>query len=230
MDYILEGIHRAFALILSLDRETFVIVLVSLKVSSAATALACLVGLPLGLTIGMRDFWGKQAVMTALNTLMAMPTVVVGLTVYALISRRGPLGVLGLLYTPLAMVTGEFILATPIVTALAASAVQSIDRRVKATALMLGASEFQATVAVLREGKFAIMAAVVAGFGRITAEGGSAMMLGGHIKGSTRTMTTAIALETAKGEFGLGIALGIVLLIVAFSINVLFYYFQQRGT
>ena len=230
MDYILEGIHRAFALILSLDRETFVIVLVSLKVSSAATALACLVGLPLGLTIGMRDFWGKQAVMTALNTLMAMPTVVVGLTVYALISRRGPLGVLGLLYTPLAMVTGEFILATPIVTALAASAVQSIDRRVKATALMLGASEFQATVAVLREGKFAIMAAVVAGFGRITAEVGSAMMLGGNIKGSTRTMTTAIALETAKGEFGLGIALGIVLLIVAFSINVLFYYFQQRGT
>ncbi len=230
MDYISEGIRRALWLILSLDGETFDVVLVSLKVSSAATLLACVVGVPLGLVIGVRNFWGKRAVVTVLNTLMALPTVVIGLTIYALISRRGPLGSLGLLYTPTAIVIGGFILATPIITALSLSAAQGIDKRVMPTALTLGASEFQATLAVLSEAKFSVIAAVVAGFGRVIAEVGSAMMLGGNIRGSTRTMTTAIALETSKGEFGFGIALGIVLLCVAFSLNLLFHYYQSKGT
>ncbi len=202
MDYIFEGIRRALWLILSLDGATFDVVLVSLKVSSAATLLACVVGVPLGLVIGVRNFWGKRAVVTVLNTLMALPTVVIGLSIYAMISRRGPLGSLGLLYTPTAIVIGGFILATPIITALSLSAAQGIDKRVRPTALTLGASEFQATLAVLSEAKFSIIAAVVAGFGRVIAEVGSAMMLGGNIRGSTRTMTTAIALETSKGEFG----------------------------
>ena len=230
LDYIFEGIRRALWLILSLDGETFDVILVSLKVSFAATLIACLVGVPLGLIIGVRNFWGKRAVVTVLNTLMALPTVVIGLTIYALISRRGPLGSLGLLYTPTAIVIGGFILATPIITALSLSAAQGIDIRVRPTALTLGASEFQATLAVLSEAKFSLLAAVVAGFGRVIADVGSAMMLGGNIRGSTRTMTTAIALETSKGEFGFGIALGIVLLFVAFSLNILFHYYQSKGT
>ena len=163
-----------------------------------------------------------------MNTLLALPTVVIGLIVYSLISRRGPLGIFGLLYTPSAMIIGQFILAIPIIIALTHSAVQGIDKRVRNTALTLGATEAQSAWTVIKEARYAVLAAVITGFGRVIAEVGAAMMLGGNIKGSTRVMTTAIALETAKGEFGFAIALGIILLFVAFSINILLHYFQIK--
>ena len=219
MDYLSEGVSQAFRLISAMDGEMLSAVGVSLRVSSTAITVACLFGIPFGLFLGIRNFFGKSLVMTVLNTLMALPTVTVGLVVYALLSRRGALGVLGLLYTPKAMVIGQVILAFPIIAALSLSATQAVDPRARRTALALGASPAQASWTIMREARFGILASVMAGFGRIIAEVGCAMMLGGNIRGSTRTMTTAIALETGKGKFALGIALGIVLLLIAFTVN-----------
>ncbi len=233
MGYILEGFREAFYLIFSFDREVFSAVLVSLRVSCTAIVLATIVGLPLGFWVAVKDFRGKRFVTTVLNTLMALPTVVVGLTVYSFISRRGPLGPLNLLFTPYAMVMGQFILATPIIAALTISAIHSIDENVSATALTLGASGRQAAVMVIREARVGLLAAVITGFGRIIGEVGAAMMLGGNIRRVTRTISTAIALQTSMGEFERGIALGIILmtihlLIVALMINTLVPYFQRR--
>lgn len=228
MDFIIEGIQKAFQLIFSLDREIFNIVLCSLRVSLTAIMLASLVGVPLGFLMAVKDYWGKKFTIALVNTLLALPTVVVGLIIYSLISRRGPMGIFGILYTPSAMIIGQFILATPIIIALTHSAVQGIDRRVRNTALTLGATEAQCAWAVIKEARYVVLAAVITGFGRVIAEVGAAMMLGGNIKGSTRVMTTAIALETTKGEFGFGIALGIILLLIAFGINILLHYFQSK--
>lgn len=227
MDYIIDGIKKAILLIFTADREVFSIVLVSLRVSCIAIIFAIIVGVPLGFIVATKKFPGKRTVATILNTLMAMPTVVVGLTVYAFISRRGPLGVFGLLFTQTAMVMGQIVIAAPIIAALTMSAIQGVNIKVRRTALTLGATGTQAAWVVLSEAKFGLMAAIITGFGRIIAEVGAAMMLGGNIKGSTRTITTAIALETSKGEFGLGIALGIILLIIAFGINILLHRLQK---
>jgi len=226
--YIIEGIEKAFQLIFALDREIFAIVLRSLRISLTAIILASLMGGPLGFLMAVKNYWGKKFTVVLVNTLLALPTVVVGLIVYSLISRRGPMGVFGILYTPSAMIIGQFVLATPIIIALTYSAVQGIDKRVRNTSLTLGATESQSAWMVIKEARYAVLAAVITGFGRVIAEVGAAMMLGGNIKGSTRTMTTAIALETSKGEFGFGIALGIILLIIAFSINILLHYFQSK--
>jgi len=228
MNYILDGFKEALRLIFSLDSEVFSAVFVSLRVSCTAIIFATIVGLPLGFLVVIKEFKGKRLTITLLNTLMALPTVVVGLTVYSFISRRGPLGPLNLLYTPNAMVIGQFILATPIIAALTISAIQGIDKNVAETALTLGASRRQAAAMVLLEARFGILAAIVAGFGRIIGEVGAAMMLGGNIRHFTRTISTAIALQTSMGEFAVGIALGIILLIVAFAINTMFHYFQRR--
>ncbi len=228
MFLITEGLRRAFELIFSLDPEVLSVVLVSVKVSLMATLLATLIGVPLGFVIGINEFKGKKVVTILLNTLMAIPTVVVGLTVYAFISRQGPLGSLGLLFSPSAIIIGDIILGTPIITAFTLSAVQGIDERIHITATTLGANKFQVAGTILAEARFGVFAAVIAGFGRVIAEVGSAIMLGGNIKGYSRTITTAIALETSKGEFAFGIALGIILLTVAFSINILFHYFQRK--
>jgi tungstate transport system permease protein len=163
-----------------------------------------------------------------MNTFLAFPTVVVGLIVYSLISRRGPFGALGLLFTPTAMIIGQFILAIPIIIALTHSAVQGIDKKVKKTALTLGATEIQSAWAILTEARYAILEAITFAFGRVISEVGAAIMLGGNIKGSTRTMTTAISFETSKGEFGFGIALGVILLIIALIINIFHHYFQFK--
>ena len=219
MDYISEGVSQALRLIIAMDREMLSAVGVSLRVSATAIALACVLGIPFGLFLGIRDFFGKSLVVTGLNTLMALPTVTVGLVVYALLSRRGALGVLGLLYTPKAMVIGQVILAFPIIAALSLSATQAVDPRARRTALALGAGPAQVSWTIMREARFGILASVMAGFGRVVSEVGCAMMLGGNIRGMTRTMTTAIALETGRGKFGLGIALGIVLLLIAFTVN-----------
>lgn len=228
MDFIIEGIQKALQLIFSLDREIINIVLLSLRVSLTAIILASFLGIPLGFLMAVKDYWGKRFSVALVNTLLALPTVVIGLIVYSLISRRGPLGVFGLLYSPSAMIIGQFILATPIIIALTHSAVQGVDKRVRNTALTLGATETQSACMVIKEARYAVLAALITGFGRVIAEVGAAMMLGGNIKGSTRIMTTAIALETAKGEFGFAIALGIILLLIALIANILLHYFQSK--
>lgn len=200
----------------------------SLYTSSCAIVIAALLGVPIGLWLGLSRFRGRQLAITLLNTLMALPTVVVGLLLFGLLSRQGPLGPLGLLFTPLAMIAGQTVLATPIVANLVLAAVTGSDSRIINTALTLGASQFQAARQLLREIRFGVMAAVIAGFGRVIAEVGVAMMLGGNIRNSTRTMTTAIALETSKGEFAFGLALGLVLLGVALLVNLGLNLLQQR--
>ena len=229
MDYLLDGLATALRLIVTLDAEVTHCTLVSLQVSAIAILLASLVGLPCSFIIGMYDFKGKKTVITLFNTLMAIPTVVIGLFVFSFISRQGPLGVFGLLFTPAAMVIGQFLLATPIIIALSFAAIQGIDPRIKMTALALGARSHQVIVTLLLEARFAIIAAVIAGFGRVIGEVGSAMMLGGNIRGYTRTISTAIALETSKGEFSLGLALGMILLTVALSVNIALRCLQQKS-
>ncbi len=230
MDFILEGFRQALNLIASLDQEVLGIAFLSLWISTAATIFASLIGVPLGFAIGATQFPGKHMTITFFNTLLSFPTVVVGLLVFAFISRQGPLGFLGILFSPTAMIIGQFILAIPIITALTIAAVHGVDRRVRLTALTLGANRMQTSITVLNEARFALMAAIIAGFGRIVGEVGAAIMLGGNIRHYTRTITTAIALETSKGEFGFAIALGIILMIVSFAVNILFRYFQQRGS
>jgi tungstate transport system substrate-binding protein len=206
-----------------LDIEVFNIVGLSLRVSLFATAIAALIGVPLGLSLAAREFRGKRIVVTIMNTLFSLPTVVVGLFVYAQISRSGWLGWFNLLYTPFAIIIGQVILALPIITALTYAATQEVDTRVRPTAQTLGANTWQAALAVLSETRAGILAAVASGFGRVIAEIGSALMLGGNIKEFTRTMTTYIALETSKGEFARSVFLGVILLSVALAVNILIH-------
>jgi len=227
MFYLGEAFLKALELIIGLDREVVAIAFLSLRVSSAATLLATLVGIPAGFILAVSRFWGHRAVETMLNTLMALPTVVVGLLLYAVLSRRGLLGEMGLLFTPYAMIVGQFILATPIITALALSAFRTVDARARETALTLGAGPARAALAVMMEARFATMAAVIAGFGRVIAEVGCSIMVGGNIRWYTRNMTTAIALETSKGEFGFALAIGIILLVVALAANAVLHALQQ---
>jgi len=229
MEYIIEGLAKALELIFSMDPEIYGIVGRSVRFALTATLLAAVAGVPLGFVIGSKSFKGKPAVITLLNTLMALPTVVVGLLGYAFLSRRAPLGFLDLIFSPHAVILGEFLLSLPVITNLTVSAVQAVDKRAYLTAQTLGANRWMVAWTVLMEARFALLAAIIAGFGRAVSEVGSAMMLGGNIRYYTRTMTTAIALEVSKGEFGFGLALGFFLLAVAFSINILFHYFQVKG-
>ncbi len=212
----------------SLDAELIEIVMVSLKVSLGATLIASLVGIPGGFVIAYASFAGKRLVLTCLNTLLALPTVVIGLLVYSFISRRGILGPLDLLYTQKAIIIGQVILIIPVVMTLTIAAISRIDARYRLTALTLGANRMQMAAVVLNEARYGILAAVIAAFGRVIAEVGISMMLGGNAKGFTRTMTTAMALEYDKGEFVLAVALGITLMTFAFAINMLFHFFQGR--
>jgi len=223
-----DSLLTAFELILGLDREVRIAVWTSLYTSICSIVIAALLGVPIGLWLGLNRFRGRQLLIALLNTLMALPTVVVGLLLFGLLSRQGPLGPLGLLFTPLAMIAGQTVLAAPIVANLVLAAVTGADQRIINTALTLGASRLQAAIQLLREIRFGVMAAVIAGFGRVIAEVGVAMMLGGNIRNSTRTMTTAIALETSKGEFAFGLALGIILLSVALIVNLFLNALQQR--
>ena len=228
MGYWGDSLLTAFELILGFDREVRMAVWTSLYTSSCSIVIAALLGVPIGLWLGLNRFRGRRLLIALLNTLMALPTVVVGLLLFGLLSRQGPLGPLGLLFTPLAMIAGQTVLAAPIVANLVLAAVTGADQRIINTALTLGASRLQAAIQLLREIRFGVMAAVIAGFGRVIAEVGVAMMLGGNIRNSTRTMTTAIALETSKGEFAFGLALGIVLLSVALIVNLFLNALQQR--
>ncbi len=228
MDILIDSVFSALNLLFSLDEELFSIVAVSLRVSSSSTLLASLCGLPLGFLIAFTAFPGKRFLITCLNTLLALPTVVIGLVVYSFISRKGLLGPWELLYTQKAIVLGQVILIIPIITTLTIAAISRIDKRYRNTALTLGANRYQMAWVVFREARYGIIAAIIAAFGRVIAEVGISMMLGGNAKGFTRTMTTAMALEYDKGEFILAVALGIILMCFAFGINLLFHFFQGR--
>ncbi len=228
MGYLSESFVTAVGMIFSFDREVQLAVWTSLYTSSCSIVIAALIGIPAGLWLGIKQFRGRRLMITLLNTLMALPTVVVGLVLFGIFSRQGPLGSLGLLFTPWAMIAGQTVLAAPIVANYVMATVNGADKRIMDTALTLGATPFQAGVQLLKEIRFGVMAAVIAGFGRVIAEVGVAMMLGGNIRGTTRTMTTAIALETSKGEFAFGLSLGIVLLSVALFVNLFLNFLQQR--
>ena len=228
MSYLADSAAVAVGLVTSLDSDVWDAVRTSVWVSAISIVLATVMAVPLGTTIGLGQFPLKRAAVTVVNTLTALPTVVVGLLVYGLLSRQGPLGEFGLLFTPWGMIIGQTVLAVPIVAHYAMNTVTAANPAIMQTAMTLGAGRMQAAWQLIREVRFGIMAAVIAGFGRVIAEVGVAMMLGGNIKGYTRTMTTAIALETSKGEFAFGLALGMVLMAVALVVNLLLNFFQQR--
>ncbi|ACV69679.1 ABC transporter permease [Desulfohalobium retbaense] len=228
MQFFLDSLRSAFLLIREMDPELLTIVGVSLKVSMSSTALAALFGIPVGFAVAMARFPGRRGVITVFNTLLAVPTVVIGLFVYTFISRRGILGSLDLLYTQKAIIIGQTLLVLPIVATFTISALSRIDTRYRKAALTLGANTWQTAVLVLREARYGIGAAVVAAFGRAIAEIGVAMMLGGNARGFTRTMTTAMALEYDKGEFVLAVALGVVLLSISLAVNIILNLCQGR--
>ncbi|MDD5204806.1 MAG: ABC transporter permease [Desulfobacterales bacterium] len=229
MDFFVDSFLSALLLLWSLNPEVYFVIYVSLKVSLIATVFASILGVPCAFLIALHEFKLKRTTLTVLNSLLALPTVVVGLLVYTFISRRGILGALDLLYTQPAMVIGQIVLVFPIVTALSIAAIGQIDARYRQTALTLGATRFQTGAIIFREARFGIMAALIAAFGRVISEIGVAMMLGGNARGFTRTMTTAMALEYDKGEFTLAVALGIVLLLISLSMNIFFRLFQGRS-
>jgi len=230
MDSLLQGFIKAFELILHLDQTLFGIIFLSLKVSGSALLIATTIGLPAGALLGLKRFPGRDVAISSMNTLMGLPPVVVGLFVYLLLSRKGPLGFMGLLYSPTAMVVAQTILALPIVTALCHSAIVNVDPIIRQAARTLGATPNQETLTVIREARYGILSAVIAAFGRVMAEVGSILIVGGNIAGYTRVMTTTIALETDKGNFELALALGIILLAISFVINALLHGIQKRGS
>ncbi len=230
MDFLAEGFRRALALLFSGDAEVYGIALLTLRVAVVATVVSCAIGLPLGYLLATRRFWGRRAALTVVNTALAFPTVVVGLLLYGVLSRRGPLGGLGWLYTWQAIVIGDVLLALPIAAALSAAAVQGVDARVRRTAETLGAGRWLTAWTVAREARFALAAVITAAFGQVVAEIGAAMIVGGNIRGSTRTLTTAVALYTSQGDFGLALALGLVLVVMALLVNVALQVLQGKGS
>lgn len=226
---LVDAFAQALALLVSGDAALWRIIATTLTISLGGLLLATAPALILGYMIAMFQFRGKRAVVMLVQTFLSLPTVVVGLVLYLLFSRAGPLGSLGLLFTPQGMMFGQAIIAFPVLTAFTLTAVQALDRRAHESAVVLGAGPVAAFMTVLREARFGVMAAVVNGFGRVISEVGAALMIGGNILGLTRTMTTAIALETSKGEFAQGIALGLVLILVALLINLALSLLQGRG-
>jgi len=219
MDFIVAGFFKALGLLSSGDSATWTAVFATLKVSTCSMVISLGAGLPCGFCLGYFEFKGKKQLRTVVDTLLALPTVFIGLVVYAVISRQGPLGEAGLLFTLTGIGMGQVILAFPIVTAIIASMVESIDQDLKLTLVTLGAGKRHILATTLWEVRFGILAAAVTAYGRVLTEVGISMMVGGNIKYHTRTITTAIALETNKGLFADGIALGLVLIAIAFVVN-----------
>ena len=229
MEFILQGILQALELLVQGDRETYSAIMTTVKVSSCSMAASLLLGLPLGYLLGYFSFPGRNGVRLIVDTLLALPTVFIGLVVYAFLSNQGPLGNFGMLFTITGIAIGQTILALPIVIALTATAVESLDRSLRLTLISLGASQKQIFITSLWEARLGLLVAAIAASGRVLTEVGISMMVGGNIKWHTRTITTAIALETNKGQFATGIALGLVLLAMAFSINLSLSFLRKRA-
>jgi tungstate transport system permease protein len=228
MSELWEAFLQAIQLITTLNSEVVEIAMRSLAISATAVILASLVCIPVGGLIHFRNFQGKRVLINIIQTFYSLPTVCVGLFVFIFISRAGPLGGLGLLFTPAAVVIGQMVLITPILMGLTISALSGVDKAIKDSALSSGATEFQAISTIIKEARFAVVAALIMGFGRAISEVGAAMILGGNIRGYTRVLTTAISLETQKGELVLALALGIILIALALVINIIVNVALQR--
>ena len=228
MDFIQDGFTQAYTLLVNRDPATYSAISATLRASSLAMAVSLLLGIPLGYILGYFDFRLKKLFRIAVNTLLSLPTVFIGLVIYALLTRNGPLGEMGLLFTIPAIAIGQAILSLPIIIALTATAVETADRNLRITLMSLGANYRQIAISTLWEVRLGILAAAVTATGRVLTEVGISLMVGGNIKWHTRTITTAIALETSKGEFGMGIALGLVLLLIALTVNVFLAGLRRR--
>lgn len=229
MDFILSGLIEAFWLLIRFDPETISAIDITLRSSTLSIIFSLAIGLPLGFCLGFFSFPGRKALKLLSDTLLAVPTVVVGLIVYAFISHRGPFGEYELLYTLTGIVIGQTLLALPIIVSLSATAVEGMDKKLYLTLSSFGLTTFQMIQSVVWELRHGLIAVAVAAYGRVIAEVGIAMMIGGNIKWFTRTITTAISLETNKGEFAMGIALGLVLMSIAFILNFLLYFLKKRA-
>jgi tungstate transport system permease protein len=228
VDLILAGTKHAFWLLLSGDPEVWRITFLSLQISTSATLISLLLGIPLGIFLALNQFPGRRLVISLVNTGMSLPPVVVGLFVTIFLWRSGPLGFLQLLYTPTAMILAQIIIAAPIVTGLSLAAIQQLNPKLRLQILALGASRVQLVWLLLREARLPLLAAVMAGFGGVISEIGASMMVGGNLLGHTRVLTTATVMETGKGNFDVAIALSVILLLLIFGVNAVLTYTQQR--
>jgi tungstate transport system permease protein len=228
MDLILEGIRQAIHLLFTLDSEVLGITALSLKVSGVATLISLCIGISSGTAVALNQFPGKRLVISLINTGMGLPPVVVGLLVTIFLWRNGPLGSLEILYTPTAIIIAQAVIATPIITGISMAAIQHLPRELRLQILALGATRLQMVWILIREARLPLLAAVMAGFGGVISEVGASIMVGGNIKGYTRVLTTATVMETSKGNFEVALALGIILLILAFLINAILTHIQQR--
>jgi len=225
---LLEGLIQAFGLILSLDPALYEVIWLSLYVSGVALAYSTLIGIPLGAFLGLKQFWGRRLIMALLYTGMGFPPVVIGLFVYLMLSRSGPMGVMGWLFTPRAIIVAQTIISFPLVAGFTMAAVMGVDPNLRRQLISLGATAWQATLAILVEARIGVIVSVIAGFGSVISEVGAVILVGGNIEGKTRTLTTAIVLETRKGNFDLALALGIILLFISFLINLAMIRSQGR--
>lgn len=229
MENLWNGLIKAMELIISLDPEVMQIAGRSLRIAITSTLIGSLICIPIGSIIHFNEFPGKRFIIAGIiQTLYSVPTVAVGLFVFVFISRSGPLGFLGILFSPTAIIVGQVLLISPILLGLTISALSGVDKMIADTALSLGASRLQMAMLVLKEARFAVMAAITMGFGRAISEVGISLMIGGNIRGATRVITTAISLETSKGDIELALALGIILISIALIINIILNLLQQR--
>jgi tungstate transport system permease protein len=227
-DAIIDGLIKALQLIFSFDPTLYSIVFRSLYVSGLATAMATLWGLPIAIVLGLKNFMGRRFIKASFNAFLGIPTVVLGLLLFLLFSRSGPLGMFQLLFTPLGISIGQAILITPIIVSFITSAIGAVDMELRDLARTLGSTEIQASTAILKEATEGVTLAVIAGFNRAFAELGVAMMVGGNIHNLTRVLTTSIALETARGEIALSIALGLILFSTVYTLSVIINYMRRK--
>jgi tungstate transport system permease protein len=228
MELILEGVKKAFWLLITFDSEVMGITLLSLRVSGIATLISLVLGVGVGAIVALTRFPGRRFVVSLINTGMGLPPVVVGLFVSIFLWRNGPLGFLGLLYTPTAIITAQAIIATPIVMGITLAAMQQLPKKLRLQILALGATRVQLLWMLIREARLPLLAAVMAGFGGVISEVGASIMVGGNIKGYSRVLTTATVMETSRGNFAMAIALSIILLLLAYAVNLILTHIQQR--
>jgi tungstate transport system permease protein len=229
MDLLLEGLVRAFWLLVRGDQEVWRITLLSLTLSGSAVLVSLCIGMPAGVALALNRFRGRQFVVSLLNTGMGAPPVVVGLIVSVFLWRSGPLGILKLIYTPYAIIIAQFIISLPIVAGFTMATIQQLDPKLRLQILALGASRPQMLWLLIKETRLPLLAAVMAGFGAVISEVGASMMVGGNIPGQTRVLTTATVMEVSKGDFGLAMALSIILVLLAFLVNFILTFVQQRN-
>ncbi len=229
MNIIFDGLVEAAGLLLALDQDVIDITLRTLQVSGIGTLISVLIGIPVGTVLALTQFWGRGLLVSIVNFGMGLPPVVVGLATWLCLTRYGPLGILGILYTPTAMIIAQAIIASPIVAGFSLAAIQAVNPKMRLQLLAFGSTRLQYLLLLIWEARLGILAAIIAGFGGVISEVGASMMVGGNIRGYTRVLTTATVLEVSKGKFELATALSIILLVVTFCIMSILSHLQQRG-